>query len=157
MMLFFLFLSDLNLTTEMKISMGVKILFPEPLDPDWPAVGFHQLQDHIILLLKLTSAHIDGYFKYRLASDSFLNSDINAVEKGHKMVERNKVYVCSVHINKPNMRRDTRFPTKWYVRSAKPQISLSVKLRTEHHLEFLSFKGGCTGSSESTLVKMPHC
>ena len=32
-----------------------------------------------------------------------------------------------------------------------------VKLLTEHHLEFLSFTGGCTGSSESTLVKMPHC
>ena len=32
-----------------------------------------------------------------------------------------------------------------------------VKLLTEHHLEILSFKGGCTGSSESTLVKMPHC
>ena len=32
-----------------------------------------------------------------------------------------------------------------------------VKLLTEHHLEFLSSKGGCTGSSESTLVKMPHC
>ena len=29
-----------------------------------------------------------------------------------------------------------------------------VKLLTEHHLEFLSLKGGCTGSSESTLVKM---
>ena len=29
-----------------------------------------------------------------------------------------------------------------------------VKLLTEHHLEFLSFKGGCTGSSEPTLVKM---
>ena len=27
-----------------------------------------------------------------------------------------------------------------------------VKLRTEHHLEFLSLKGGCTGSSESTRV-----
>ena len=32
-----------------------------------------------------------------------------------------------------------------------------VKLLTEHQLEFLSFKGGCTGSSESTLVKIPHC
>ena len=31
-----------------------------------------------------------------------------------------------------------------------------VKLLTEHHLEFLSFKGGYRGSSESTLVKMPH-
>ena len=27
---------------------------------------------------------------------------------------------------------------------------------TEHHLEFHSLKGGCTGSSESKLVKMPH-
>ena len=33
---------------------------------------------------------------------------------------------------------------------------LSLELLTEHHLEFLSLKGGCTGSSESTLVKMPH-
>ena len=32
-----------------------------------------------------------------------------------------------------------------------------VKLLTEQHLKFLSLKGGCTGSSESTLVKMPHC
>ena len=32
-----------------------------------------------------------------------------------------------------------------------------AKLLTEHHLEFLSLKGGCRGSSESTHVKMPHC
>ena len=32
-----------------------------------------------------------------------------------------------------------------------------VKLLTQQHLEFLSINGGCTGSSESTLVKMPHC
>ena len=32
-----------------------------------------------------------------------------------------------------------------------------VKLLTEHHLEFLSLKGGCRCSSESTHVKMPHC
>ena len=66
------------------------------------------------------------------------------------------------------------FPTRLYVRSAKPQISLcirtvwskalliawcslSVKLLTGHHLEFLTITGGCLGSSESTLVKMPHC
>ena len=57
------------------------------------------------------------------------------------------------------------FPTMWYVQPAKPQMSLCksieysmiVKLLTEHHLEFLSLKEGCTGSSESTLVKMPHC
>ena len=34
---------------------------------------------------------------------------------------------------------------------------MSVKLLTEHRLEFVSLKGGCTGSSESTLVKMRHC
>ena len=35
--------------------------------------------------------------------------------------------------------------------------SVNVQLLTEHHLEFLSLKGGCTGSSESTLVKITHC
>ena len=29
---------------------------------------------------------------------------------------------------------------------------MNVKLLTEHHLEFLFLKGGCTGSSESTLM-----
>ena len=32
-----------------------------------------------------------------------------------------------------------------------------VKLLAEHNLEFLSLNGGCRGSSESTLVKIPHC
>ena len=60
-----------------------------------------------------------------------------------------------------------RFPTMWYVRPAYAQsdqnlymslkYSLSVKLLTEHHLEFKGLNGGCTSSSESTLVKMPHC
>ena len=31
-----------------------------------------------------------------------------------------------------------------------------IKLLTDH-LEFLSLKEGYTGSSESTLVKIPHC
>ena len=34
---------------------------------------------------------------------------------------------------------------------------MTVKLLTEHHLEFLSLKGGCTGSYESILFKMPQC
>ena len=60
-----------------------------------------------------------------------------------------------------------RFPTMWYVRPAYAQsdqslcmlleYSMIVKLLTELNLEFLRLKGGCTGSSESTLVKMPHC
>ena len=32
-----------------------------------------------------------------------------------------------------------------------------VKLLTEHHLEFLSLKRGCRGSSEPTFVKMSNC
>ena len=36
-------------------------------------------------------------------------------------------------------------------------LNFFVKLLTKHHLEFLSLKGGCTGSTESTRVKMPHC
>ena len=36
---------------------------------------------------------------------------------------------------------------------------MTVKLLTEHHLEFLSLKGGCIGSYmyESSLIKMPLC
>ena len=34
---------------------------------------------------------------------------------------------------------------------------MSVKLLIEHHFEFVSLKGGYSGSSESTLVKMSHC
>ena len=34
---------------------------------------------------------------------------------------------------------------------------MTVKLSTEHHLEFLNIKEGCTGSSESTHVKISNC
>ena len=34
---------------------------------------------------------------------------------------------------------------------------MTIKLLTENHLEFLNSYGGCTGSSECSLVKMPHC
>ena len=37
------------------------------------------------------------------------------------------------------------------------EYSMSVKLLNEHYLEFLSLKGDCTGSSEPTHVKKPHC
>ena len=38
-----------------------------------------------------------------------------------------------------------------------PEYFMNIKLLTKHHSEFLSLKGGCTGSSESIHVKMPHC
>ena len=34
---------------------------------------------------------------------------------------------------------------------------MTVMLLTENNLEFLSLIGGYTGSSESTLVKIPQC
>ena len=34
---------------------------------------------------------------------------------------------------------------------------MNIKLLTEQHLEVLSLTGGCTGSPETTFVKMPHC
>ena len=34
---------------------------------------------------------------------------------------------------------------------------MNIKLLIEHHLGFLSLKGGFTGLSESIHVKMPHC
>ena len=37
------------------------------------------------------------------------------------------------------------------------ELSMSVRLLTEQCLGLLSLKGGCTGLSEATLVKMPHC
>ena len=33
----------------------------------------------------------------------------------------------------------------------------ALKLINHKRAEFVSLKEGCTGSSESTLVKMPHC
>ena len=36
-------------------------------------------------------------------------------------------------------------------------IFYESKLLNEHHLEFLSLKEGCTGSTESIHVKMAHC
>ena len=37
------------------------------------------------------------------------------------------------------------------------EYSMTIRPLTEQHLEFLRLKGGWTGLSESTLVKMPHC
>ena len=75
-------------------------------------------------------------------------------------------------ISRDYLGRGMRFPTMWFVRPAKPQISLhslirasssrsknymSVELLSEYHLEFLSLKRGCTGSSEPIHIKIPHC
>ena len=70
----------------------------------------------------------------------------------------------------PYLSRDMRFLAMWYVRPAQAQTSLRKRavwsepllvtyifyVWISWHLEFPSLKWGCTGSSESTLVKMPH-
>ena len=47
--------------------------------------------------------------------------------------------------------------TRSLIRAFASFLNMSVKLLTEHFLVFLSLQGGCIGSSESTLVKMPYC
>ena len=37
------------------------------------------------------------------------------------------------------------------------KYSMKVKVLTDHYLGFLRLKVGCTGWSDSTLVKIPHC
>ena len=63
-----------------------------------------------------------------------------------------------------------RFPTMWYVRPAKPQISLRslirafssplhillIKLLTEHHLEFLSLRQGTAQAPLSLHLSKCH-
>ena len=72
------------------------------------------------------------------------------------------------------MSHGMRFPTMLYVGPANlrsacayaltdqslcmwHEYSISVKLLTDHRLMFLILTGGCTGLSETTLVKIPHC
>ena len=79
-----------------------------------------------------------------------------------------------VHYTRIQLSQCVRFPTMWYVRPAKDrsacayaqsdqslcsllEYSMTVKLLTQHILEVLSLTGGCTSSSESTLVKISHC
>ena len=58
------------------------------------------------------------------------------------------------------MSHGMRFPTMWQTDQSlclSLNYYISVKLLVELNLVFLSITGGCTGSSESTLVKMAHC
>ena len=48
-------------------------------------------------------------------------------------------------------------PSSGDINSSNLSCYISVKLLIELNLVFLSLTGGCTGSSESTLVKMAHC
>ena len=70
----------------------------------------------------------------------------NTIEPGHEILNNVVCGTSKVSDQPAHMRS--------LIRSL---ASMTVKQLTEHHLVFLSLKGSCTGSSESTLVKMPHC
>jgi hypothetical protein len=75
------------------------IIIPDQTVLNWPLTGFQQLTSvHKILLPKLSTTHIEGYFKCRLVSDRKCNTDIKALQKGQLMLESNRVDACSVHI-----------------------------------------------------------
>ena len=85
-----------------------------------------------------------------------------------------KQLIVSVITKLFHMSRVMRFPTMWYVRAAKAQTSLRIravwsdplldawifydcKATDTTSLGVSKLKGGCTCSSECTLVKIPHC
>ena len=74
---------------------------------------------------------------------SFLISELN---KKSREISNNVVCATSKASDQPVR-----------IRAVSHEYSLTVRLLTEHHLVFFSFKAVCTGSSESVLVKMPHC
>ena len=59
-------------------------------------------------------------------------------------ISNNVVHVCAT-----SKASDQPAHTRSLIRAFAYMI---VKLLTEHHLEFISLKGDCRGSSESTLV-----
>ena len=44
-----------------------------------------------------------------------------------------------------------------HMRSLIRAFASGLKLLTDYHLKFLSFKGGRTGSSEPIRARIPHC
>ena len=88
-----------------------------------------------------------------------------------------EMWTWNCHVgNIPYMSRNMRFPTIWYVQGYQQRIRpacayaqsdqnlsfwldyyMTLRSLTQHHLEFLSLKEGCKGSSESILVKIPQC
>ena len=114
---------------------------------------------------KKTVAHAGGYTiltciwsKYTMLLNS-LSGNRRRDRQTKRQLDRRAHTVIKVHtcessifhqIYFTSMSRDTRFPTTWYVRAAKHQISLhlrafasrmSISLLTEHYLECLSLKG----------------
>ena len=103
--------------------------------------------------LKLQNLYMDSA-KTHISGESRQTSRLTRViafEPWHEIFN-NVVCATSKGSDQP---AHTRRLIRAFARSFK--YCITVKLLTAHHLEFLGLKGGCTGSSESTLAKMPHC
>ncbi|WAR22027.1 hypothetical protein MAR_016001 [Mya arenaria] len=71
---------------------------------DWQESGFHQLQlEHRIILPKLSRPQIDGYFKYRDATDKNITSDIKALQKGQLLYNSKIIRACSISVKGENL------------------------------------------------------
>ena len=99
-------------------------------------------------------------------SSSLVNSDLNAIHEwtSKSLVTFNPNKTESVLFSRKNNKpvhpllyMNHQFINEVTNHKLLGLIFFTVKLLTEHHLDFLSLKGGCTDSSKSTLVKMSHC
>ncbi|XP_021346499.1 uncharacterized protein LOC110445933 [Mizuhopecten yessoensis] len=73
------------------------IKLPNQVDAQWPAMGYHQLvQNHKVILPKLTSFQIEEYFLYRLAGDKNASADVKALRKGKDLLDSDRILACSV-------------------------------------------------------------
>ena len=127
------------------------------------------------------------YYTQCEKSDKIPGKLLNSLRKSDQMLGKprikslfpnsfNKLNKTWTHVLDPLYIKshDTGFPTIWYVRPTNLRSAcayaqsdqslrysleyfMSVKLLTERRLEFLSLKGDCTCSSESTLIKMSNC
>ena len=74
-----------------------------------------------------------------------------------QIIVMRSIYIVLIVINRIFKALIQKWVGVFCVMGAIMEYFMSVKLQTEHRLEFLSFKRGYTGSSEVTLVKMPYC
>ena len=109
----------------------------------WIWVDCHSV--HIILSIIPSLRHNFVYAQYH--EKTFLE-----FEQGHK-ISNNVVCMCDQQRLRPACAyAQSDQSLCWLL-----EYSMTVKLLTKQHLEFLSLKGGCRGSFGSTTVKMPHC
>ena len=88
-------------------------------------------------------------FYNRILQSNALNNTIHLIYELQHQIFNNVACATSKDSDKPAQSAQSPCLSLEY--------SLTVKLLTEHDFEFLCLEGGCTGSSESTLVKMPRC